>query len=167
MVKFDINRILRLKRQERFYKFGVYKEVPIKKVFRRSSNLFWLIFIFSIVVFIFIYITNNSSQAHKPAMGVVVYSIFVLGYFVKFMLSLFFPELILADKGIKILGEKNIAWNDIKNVKIDYKGNSKLLCVITKYNSKKISADLNISNLDGLKLDIRSFMKKHRTRKNI
>lgn len=164
MTKF--NRILRLKRRERFYKFAVYKEIPTKKVFRRSSNLFWLIFIFSIVLFIFIYITNNSGQAHKPAMGVVGYSIFVLGFLVKFILSLFFPELILTENGIEILGEKFIAWNDIKKVRVNYNGNSKLLCTINKNNAKKNNANLNLSNLDELKFYIRSFMKKYRIRKN-
>lgn len=161
------SKILRLKRQERFYKFGVYKVIPTKKIFRRSSYLFWLIFIFSIILFVFIYKTNNSDQANKPAMGVVVYSIFVLGLFVKFVLSLFFPELILTEKGIKILGVNFVAWNEIKKIKIDYNGSSKLRCTIIKNNSKKITENLNLSNLGELKLYIRSFMKKHRIRKNI
>jgi len=159
-------RILRLKKRERFYKFGVYKEIPTKKIFRRSSNLLWLILLFSIVLFVFLYKTNNSVQAHKPAMSVVFYSIFVLGLFIKFILSLLFPELILTEKGIKIIGEKNIDWNDIKKVKVSCNGNSKLNFIITKYNSKKITTNLNLSNLHELRFYIRSFMKKHRARKS-
>lgn len=105
---------LQLRRKERYSKFGVYKVIPIKKTFRQSNNLFWLILIFSLMLFFYIYKTNNSEESYKPAMGIVVYSIFIFGYFVKFSLSLFFPELILNGNGIKFIGKKSIDWKEIK-----------------------------------------------------
>ena len=108
---------MQLRRKERYSKFGVYKVIPIKKTFRQSNNLFWLILIFSLMLFFYIYKTNNSEESYKPAMGIVVYSIFIFGYFVKFSLSLFFPELILNGNGIKFIGKKSIDWKEIKKIK--------------------------------------------------
>ena len=95
-------------------------------------------------------------------MGIVVYSIFIFGYFVKFSLSLFFPELILSETGIKFIGKKSIDWKEIKKIKIVSSDASKIRVIIIKRNSKKISENLNLSNLYELRFLIRSFMKKYR-----
>nr|AJP77086.1 putative ABC transporter [Chryseobacterium sp. Stok-2] len=155
-------RILKLKRRERLSKFGFNKEIPPSKIFRRSNDLFWLILIASLVLLCYIYRTNNSDKAYETAMGVVVFSICVFGYFVKFILILFFPELILNEKGVKFFGRKLVNWKEIKKIKINYSGNSKLIFVITKNNSKKISEYLNLSNVEELRFFARSFMKKYR-----
>lgn len=156
---------LKLRRKERYSKFGVYKVIPIKKTFRQSNNLFWLILIFSLMLFFYIYKTNNSEESYKPAMGIVVYSIFIFGYFVKFSLSLFFPELILNGNGIKFIGKKSIDWKEIKKIKIAYNGVSKISVVIIKRNSKKITESLSLSNLTEIKFFIRSFNRRYGTRK--
>ena len=156
---------LQLRRKERYSKFGVYKVIPIKKTFRQSNNLFWLILIFSLMLFFYIYKTNNSEESYKPAMGIVVYSIFIFGYFVKFSLSLFFPELILNGNGIKFIGKKSIDWKEIKKIKIAYYGVSKISVVIIKRNSKKITESLSLSNLTEIKFFIRSFNRRYGTRK--
>ena len=156
---------LKLRRKERYSKFGVYKVIPIKKTFRQSNNLFWLILIFSLMLFFYIYKTNNSEESYKPAMGIVVYSIFIFGYFVKFSLSLFFPELILNENGIKFIGKKSIDWKEIKKIKIAYNGVSKISVVIKKRNSKKITESLSLSNLTEIKFFIRSFNRRYGTRK--
>ncbi|WP_089770289.1 MULTISPECIES: hypothetical protein [Epilithonimonas] len=156
---------LQLRRKERYSKFGVYKVIPIKKTFRQSNNLFWLILIFSLMLFFYIYKTNNSEESYKPAMGIVVYSIFIFGYFVKFSLSLFFPELILNGNGIKFIGKKSIDWKEIKKIKIAYNGVSKISVVIIKRNSKKITESLSLSNLTEIKFFIRSFNRRYGTRK--
>lgn len=156
---------LQLRRKERYSKFGVYKVIPIKKTFRQSNNLFWLILIFSLMLFFYIYKTNNSEESYKPAMGIVVYSIFIFGYFVKFSLSLFFPELILNGDGIKFIGKKSIDWKEIKKIKIAYNGVSKISVVIIKRNSKKITESLSLSNLTEIKFFIRSFNRRYGTRK--
>jgi len=156
---------LQLRRKERYSKFGVYKVIPIKKTFRQSNNLFWLILIFSLMLFFYIYKTNNSEESYKPAMGIVVYSIFIFGYFVKFSLSLFFPELILNGNGIKFIGKKSIDWKEIKKIKIAYNGVSKISVVIIKRNSKKITESLSLSNLPEIKFFIRSFNRRYGTRK--
>lgn len=156
---------LHLRRKERYSKFGVYKVIPIKKTFRQSNNLFWLILIFSLMLFFYIYKTNNSEESYKPAMGIVVYSIFIFGYFVKFSLSLFFPELILNENGIKFIGKKSIDWKEIKKIKIAYNGVSKISVVIIKRNSKKITESLSLSNLTEIKFFIRSFNRRYGTRK--
>lgn len=156
---------MKLRRKERYSKFGVYKVIPIKKTFRQSNNLFWLILIFSLMLFFYIYKTNNSEESYKPAMGIVVYSIFIFGYFVKFSLSLFFPELILNGNGIKFIGKKSIDWKEIKKIKIAYNGVSKISVVIIKRNSKKITESLSLSNLTEIKFFIRSFNRRYGTRK--
>lgn len=156
---------LKLRRKERYSKFGVYKVIPFKKTFRQSNNLFWLILIFSLMLFFYIYKTNTSEESYKPAMGIVVYSIFIFGYFVKFSLSLFFPELILNENGIKFIGKKSIDWKEIKKIKIAYNGVSKISVVIIKRNSKKITESLSLSNLTEIKFFIRSFNRRYGTRK--
>jgi len=162
MEKLEFAEFLKLRRRERYFKFGVYKEIPTQKVFRQSGSLFWVILITTLILFFYIYRTNNSGKAYESAMGVVVYSIFIFGFLVKFILSLFFPELILNENGIKFIGKKSIDWKEIKKIKIAYNGVSKISVVIIKRNSKKISENLNLSNLYELRFLIRSFMKKYR-----
>lgn len=162
MEKLQFAEFLKLRRRERYFKFGVYKEIPTQKVFRQSGSLFWVILITTLILFFYIYRTNNSDQAYKPAMAVVVYSIFTFGLFVKFILSLFFPELILNEKGMKFIGKKSIDWKEIKKIKIVSSDVSKIRVIIIKRNSKKISENLNLSNLYELRFLIRSFMKKYR-----
>ncbi|MCD9853147.1 hypothetical protein LUD75_00395 [Epilithonimonas sp. JDS] len=157
--------ILRLRKKERYSKFGIYKDIPKQKVFRQSRSLFWLILICSLALFFYIYRTNNSDKAYEPAMAVVVYSIFAFGYLIKFILNLFFPELILNEKGLKFLGRKLIDWKEIRKVKIDYGGNSKIMFVVTKNNSKKIIENLNLTNIDELKISMRSYLKKFCSKK--
>jgi len=152
--------ILRLRKKERYSKFGIYKDIPKQKVFRQSRSFFWLILICSLVLLFYIYKTNNSDEAYKPAMAVIVYSIFAFGYLIKFILSLFFPELILNEKGLKFLGRKLIDWREIRKVKIDYGVNSKIIFVVTKNNSKKIIENLNLTNIAELKIYMRSYLKK-------
>lgn len=134
-------------------------------VYRKSDSLFWLIFISVLAFLFYIFKTNNSDKAYEPAMGVVVYSIFAFGYLIKFMLSLFFPEVILSEKGIKFIGRKYIGWDDIKKIKIAYNNNSKIEFLIIKNNSKMIKEDLNLSYFGELQFFVRSFSKKYRTRK--
>lgn len=160
MEKLEFAEFLKLRRRERYFKFGVYKDIPTQKVFRQSGSLFWVILITTLILFFYIYRTNNSDQAYKPAMAVVVYSIFTFGLFVKFILSLFFPELILNEKGMKFLGRKFINWKEIRKVKIEYVGNSKIMFIVTKNNSKKIIVNLNLTNIANLKIYTRSYLKK-------
>lgn len=162
MEKLEFAEFLKLRRRKRYFKFGVYKEIPIQKVFRQSGSLFWLILITTLILFFYIYRTNNTDKAYEPVMGVVVYSIFIFGFLVKFILSLFFPELILSENGIKFIGKKSIHWKEIKKIKIVSSDVSKIRVIIIKRNSKKISENLNLSNLYELRFFIRSFMKKYR-----
>ena len=163
-MKFRKN-ILRLRKKERYSKFGIYKDIPKQKLFRQSRSFFWLILICSLALLFCIDRTNNSDNAYEPAMAVIVYSIFAFGYLVKFILSLFFPELILNEKGLKFLGRKLIDWKEIRKVKIDYGGNSKIMFIVTKNNSKKIIENLNLTNIDELKISMRSYLEKFCSKK--
>ena len=165
MEKLEFAEFLKLRRRERYFKFGVYKDIPTQKVFRQSGSLFWVILITTLILFFYIYRTNNSGKAYESAMGVVVYSIFIFGFLVKFILSLFFPELILNGNGIKFIGKKSIDWKEIKKIKIAYNGVSKISVVIIKRNSKKITESLSLSNLTEIKFFIRSFNRRYGTRK--
>ncbi|MFC0343372.1 hypothetical protein [Epilithonimonas hispanica] len=120
---------------------GVYKEIPTQKVFRQSGSLFWVILMTTLILFFYIYRTNNSDKAYELAMGGVVFSILIFGFLVKFILSLFFPE--LSETGIKFIGKKSIDWKEIKKIKIVFSDVSKIRVIIIKRNSKKISENLN------------------------
>ena len=165
MEKLEFAEFLKLRRRERYFKFGVYKDIPTQKVFRQSGSLFWVILITTLILFFYIYRTNNSGKAYESAMGVIVYTIFIFGFLVKFILSLFFPELILSETGIKFIGKKSIDWKEIKKIKIAYNGVSKISVVIIKRNSKKITESLSLSNLTEIKFFIRSFNRRYGTRK--
>ena len=120
---------------------GVYKEIPTQKVFRQSGSLFWVILMTTLILFFYIYRTNNSDKAYELAMGGVVFSILIFGFLVKFILSLFFPE--LSETGIKFIEKKSIDWKEIKKIKIVFSDVSKIRVIIIKRNSKKISENLN------------------------
>lgn len=84
----------------------------------------------------------------------------MFGFTVKFLLSIVFPEVILDEEGIKLRGQRKIAWTEITSLKID--PTFDLYADIKLKNGSAVHHRLELS--DGVKLRkyVRSFFRKYR-----
>lgn len=146
---------------DRFHRFGYYKQVPSVKIFRKTIRFFWL-FIFSfLVVLILLPFLNKSEKPVHLAMGVIVYCIFGLGYLLKLLLSYIFPEIKMDKEGIIVLGNKKILWNDIKNIKVRYDEIYNQHILIKKNNGTYKTIFLKDCNFYTLRIFAKSFLREY------